>query len=1303
MLSLWLRKHRSSFDSMRGDLTVAEAALALGTSPQTIRTMLRKGQLQGTKRPWGTRYVWEVSADGLDEFLAEYGRLDGRRRTRTAAPVPVTAVDVLPGGPDSPDSPDSTDRTDELELETTPSLAGLTELLEDEPEPEPDRDRRPFVLRPRGRATVMVVLLGVPLLVAHIVARTLPAALWFREMHQGDVFGRTLVAQLEFRVIVIVTVAVFMACNLFVACRAVPLVYRRVGRLGAVILSVVAGAMFASAVAGHWQTYLLWRHRQPFGVADPLHGKDVGFFVFSLPFELLVSNLLLWMVAVTAACVSLVYWSCGNLRWHGRHASFDAQQHLAVLAAAFLMVVAWRTHLQQYLLELQQPAPGDTDAFAGADYVDVHVRTPALAILALVTLTLALACLAAPLTARHRSARRARLMVSVPLVLLGVGAGLVAFVLPPLAQRFVVDPNPLLREQPLLQRSIAATRDGLALDTIDAQPYTPTDTFSAADFPDLVPRLRHVQTWDGNLLGSRMRQLVTDTPYFSPEDQAVDVVRVDGRREPTVVSARELDLDAVRDKAGTWINNRLAYTHGLGLIRFSGTGIGPDRGPQLIDSGFGVHQPRIYFGNYAGTSALDEGVPTPTRATHIVSLAGASWVLVNTRRPEVDAASSVSSPTRPYHYTGSGGIELSSWLRRAAFALALDSKQLLLSHDITPESRILLHRDVHDRLRALAPFIHWDANAVPLTSNGRVVFVVDGYTTSADYPYAQEFDLGSARVSYARPSVRATVDAFSGRVHIYLTDPDDPIAKAWSSAFPSLFSPAETAPQELARRLRYPAELFNVQATAYERFHTTDVGVFASDSDAWSRPVALAGPIEVASEVDFDQSDEDDLRLTMQPAYTYSSPPGSSGPRLTLSTYYVPAQGQNLVATLSGWIDRHGRPRLSGLGLARDPVTLGPAQISRLVFATPRVRNLLGLRNLEIRDLDKSSLDSVILGRPHLLFLPDGLMQIQSLYEGSRGPGAARLLGVTAYINGRAGLGPDIEDAVRQALNEPPTVEVQPPQRPATVDTPVSISFQVHNARREMVTIISSDGRERIRRQVVTGRATVTWTPTAAGRTRVLVDVLGLDGTETTDSAVVRVLGQPPTVRLLGAPGRAVVGEPIRIPFRILHGHDARATVSTRSGIVFSRRYELANGRGVVSWTPESPGRATIVVRARGHQRQTATVMLRVRVHPETRAPAPPPIELLHIPKHPTVGVPGRYAFRASGCHTALARISGPGDEVPRWRFPCPVQRAEFTWTPAAPGLYKLTTLARVTGGTTSSQTIRVSVEPASPGGDASP
>ena len=315
-------------------------------------------------------------------------------------------------------------------------------------------------------------------------------------------------------------------------------------------------------------------------------------------------------------------------------------------------------------------------------------------------------------------------------------------------------------------------------------------------------------------------------------------------------------------------------------------------GPGLLDAGLGVREPRIYFGNLPqvrvgaeerrrGAQDLhaDDG-PTKPR-----SRPGSSST------PAVPRSTSPRPKAHPdasYHYDGTGGIELSTWIRRAAFALALGSKELLLSDDITSESRILLHRDVNERLQTLAPFIHWDADAVPLTANGRIVFVVDGYTTSKNYPYAERVDLGGARVNYARASVRATVDAFSGRVDLYLTDESEPIARAWAEAFPTLFRPEDEMPAELRNRLRYPADLFDAQATAYERFHTTRPDLFVSDADAWSRPIALSGPIEVAGDVDFDESDEDDLRLTMQPGYKFIPPPGRTARRSSCSRPTTP-------------------------------------------------------------------------------------------------------------------------------------------------------------------------------------------------------------------------------------------------------------------------------------------------------------------------------------------------------------------------------------------------------------------------------
>ena len=490
-------------------------------------------------------------------------------------------------------------------------------------------------------------------------------------------------------------------------------------------------------------------------------------------------------------------------------------------------------------------------------------------------------------------------------------------------------------------------------------------------------------------------------------------------------------------------------------------------------------------------------------------------------------------------------------------------------------------------------------------------------------------------------------------------------------------------PSQLRKRLRYPPELFNAQASAYERFHTSRPDLFVSDADVWSRPIALSGPLEVAGDVDFDESDEDDLRGLMKPGYTFSAPPGQTVPRVVLGTYYTPRRGQNLVATLSGWIDDHGRARLAARSLPRAPVILGPAQASRLVFATPRVRNLLGLRNLEVRDLHTSSLDAVLLGDPHLLFLSGGIIQIQSLFEGSRGPGAARLLGVTAFLNGRAGLGPDIESAVRQALNQPPQVDVLPGAGKIFVGEPTALTFRVANARREVVTITSSEGSTTQRLDVDNGIGAVTVVPSAAGVVRMHVEVTGQDGTVLKDSAAFRVLSAPPTIRLVKPPTRAVSGRPVRVSFKVANAVDEFAKISTRAGIVFSRRYEIRDGSGVVIWTPSAPGTAVLAIRVRGHQEQVATRTLRIAVAERRPVAAPPIVTLVRVPDAARPGRAARFAFRADRCTTAVARIEGgPRQAVHEWRFACPAREATFTWTPSRAGNYVLTVIARGEGGT---------------------
>ena len=637
---------------MSDDLTVREAAEALGTSAQTVRTLLRKGELSGRKQAWGSRYVWVPSRKGVDEFLSQHGRLDGHRRRRPII-APLAA--------------------DDQTISLAPALDTATIEAPRAPRPPPDPyryvatdappDRRPFFLRPRGRATVVVICLGVPLALAYATAGILGEALWFDELGQLNLFSRVLAAQITLHLLITAAVALLVGLNLKFALRGTAITSTRAGALGLTVVSLMTGTLFGSSAQDQWQTFLLWWYRRPFGVVDPIYGEDVGFYVFSLPFELLVNGVLLWLIAVSAVYVVVAYLARGEIRFKPLRATYPAQLHLAALAAAFLLMLAWRLRLEQYALTLDQPSLRSGYSFAGANYVDVHVRSPGLGALAIFAVVLAFACLLLPRLARGLHVRRPILVAGGLVALFGAGLILVTFWLPALVQRYVVDPNPLLSEQRYLSASITGTRRALGLDEVKVEPYAPTGTFTPDDVAGLADRLQNTLIWETWLLEARMRQLVTDTPYFDPRGPAVfDVVRVDGRRQPTVASARELDIGRVPG-ASTWINDRISYTHGLGLIRFSGTDVEPSRQPRLLDAGLEVQQPRIYFGDF------------PPKAP--------SWVVAPTRRPEVDIPTVDGGEDTPYHYQGSGGISLSSWINRTVFALELGSKELLLSDDIT--------------------------------------------------------------------------------------------------------------------------------------------------------------------------------------------------------------------------------------------------------------------------------------------------------------------------------------------------------------------------------------------------------------------------------------------------------------------------------------------------------------------------------------------------------------------------------------------------------------------------------------------
>jgi hypothetical protein len=356
-------------------------------------------------------------------------------------------------------------------------------------------------------------------------------------------------------------------------------------------------------------------------------------------------------------------------------------------------------------------------------------------------------------------------------------------------------------------------------------------------------------------------------------------------------------------------------------------------------------------------------------------------------------------------------------------------------------------------------------------------------------------------------------------------------------------------------------------------------------------PTSLAGPLEVVGNIRFDESDVDELRNAIRPAYRFGTPAGAERPHLLRSAYYSPRDGQNLVATLDGWINQRGEPELSSRNLPRERVTLGPAQVSRLVFLTPRIANSLGVRNKELSDVGKSSIDTIWLGNPHIVFFAGGVMQIQTVYDVSSGRGVATKFGVTVFLNGRAGIGDTVSAALRQAINLPPAVELHRLPDRLIVDHAVPIRFQVTNGLTERVRITSGERTVLSKRlRVRDGARVVRWVPRRPGRFGVRVSVRGIDGSLTTDRSAMTVGRGPPgggpTLQLGALPREPVVGRPVRIQFKVANAATETLRIESAHAGVLTWHRRVRTGRGAINWIPQQagPARLRIVVQgADGH------------------------------------------------------------------------------------------------------------------------
>ncbi|MDI6631765.1 MAG: UPF0182 family protein [Thermoanaerobacteraceae bacterium] len=702
--------------------------------------------------------------------------------------------------------------------------------------------------------------------------------------------------------------------------------------------SAVAALMFSALLSDRWVVLQQYLNPANFGVADPFFGKDVAFYLFKLPFYLLLYQLSFGAVVFTTVVVLLVYLGIDPLKGFGFWRSPGALRHLAFLGALLFGLKAWGYYLHQFLLFYSERG-----TIFGPGYTDIHASLLAIRILFVLALILTLVAVYGGIRASLRPALYGLGL----LIAVSFGAGLVY---PALLQKVVVEPNELERERPYIEKAIAFTRMAYNLDKIERRQFPAGKTLQPEDIEENQDAFTNVRLWDWQPLKQTYSQLQEMRLYYQFHDIDVDRYQVNGQYRQVMLAARELAQDQLPAQAQTWVNRHLKYTHGYGIAMSPVNEVTPEGLPRFFfkdippqtDTDLKLTRPEIYFGEVK-----------------------APYVIVNTKTGEFDYPKGDENVyTR---YQGKGGVPIKNVWRRLAFAVSFADYRLLLSGDITHESRVLYYRDIETRVKKIAPFLRFDHDPYVVVADGRLFFLWDAYTASRWFPYAEP----EGEFNYIRNAVKVVVDAYNGKVNFYLSEPDDPLGKSFSRIFPGLFRPLEEMPPEVLRHIRYPEDLFLIQARKYAVYHMQDPQVFYNKEDKWVLPTELFGTEEVR----------------VEPYYIITRLPGAERPEFMLIIPFTPQNKKNMIAWLSARCDGENYGRLLVYEFPKQELVFGPMQVEARITQDAQISQQITLWD------QRGS--RVIRGNLLIIPVKDALIYVEPLYlqaEQSRMPELRRVI-----------------------------------------------------------------------------------------------------------------------------------------------------------------------------------------------------------------------------------------------------------------------------------------------------------------------
>jgi len=644
--------------------------------------------------------------------------------------------------------------------------------------------------------------------------------------------------------------------------------------------AILMGFFAAPQAASQWQSLLLFFNSVPFGLEDPLFGRDIGFYVFQLPALTALYHWLTFTLGLIFLATAFTYFLYRGVQYtqRGLFLTQRARTHLLSLAAFFLVIKAGGYFLDTF--ELLYSSRG---AAFGATYADVYANLPALRILAV------LAVIAAGL---------ALLQIYRPgfkYLFVGLGGLILVHLVglnlyPSFLQRFRVVPNEAVAERPFIERNIEFTRRAYGLDQIESKDFPAEEQLTAADLKRNDPTLKNIRLWEHRPLLATYAQLQEIRTYYKFVDVDNDRYLINGTYRQIMLSAREISHQHLPSRI--WINEHLTYTHGYGVVFGPVNQVTPEGLPEFFIKDIPpvsvgplkITRPEIYYGELAN-----------------------DYVFVKTKAQELDYPAGDQNIYTTY--TGSGGVPVSSLWRKLLFSARYATLRIALSNDITRESRILYHRQIHERIGKIAPFITFDRDAyLAIAQGGRLFWIIDGYTTSNRYPYSEPIGkLGN----YIRNSVKAVVDAYDGTVNFYLSSPNDPIILAYAKVFPGLLKPLEAMPEDLKAHIRYPQDLFTIQAHMYTTYHMQDPQVFYNKEDVLSVPRGTV----------------DGKEHEIDPYYTIMRLPGEKKEEFVLLLPFTPNKKDNMRAWLAARSDPPHYGKLIALDFPKAKLVYGPKQI----------------------------------------------------------------------------------------------------------------------------------------------------------------------------------------------------------------------------------------------------------------------------------------------------------------------------------------------------------------------------------------